>query len=169
MYEELLYFLDTSMCNLVLLQETKWMHDSENRTANWICVGSGDVMVLIRRSITVAEEVKYECDLPARLVRVRIPVGANFVNVVSAYQHAWNHKHKTVLGKRATFWKKLDCCVHEIPNRELLILGGELNVQAQPSPTHVGHGTDRPSKDRAPDAFDLSQLLEVHDLTALNT
>ena len=164
------------MYNLALLQETKWMHDSEYRTPNWICIGSGDskqkhagVMVLIRRSITVAEEVKYECDLPARLLRVRFPVGANFVNVVSAYQHAWNHKDKTVLDKRGTFWKKLDCCIHKIPNRELLILGGDLNVQAQPSPPHVGHGTGRLSKDRAPDAFDLSQLMEVHDLTALNT
>ena len=65
MYEELLHFLDTSMYNLVLLQKTKWVHDSEYRTPNWICVGSGDpkqkhagVMVMIRRSITVAEEVK---------------------------------------------------------------------------------------------------------------
>ena len=152
------------------------MHDSEYRTPNWVCIGSGDskqkhagVMVLIRRSITVAEEVKYECDLPARLLRVRFPVGANFVNVVCAYQHAWNHKDRTVLDKRAAFWKKLDCCIHRIPNREILILGGDLNVQTQPSPPHVGHGTGRLSKDRAPDAFDLSQLLELHDLTALNT
>ena len=165
-----------SMYNLVLLQETKWMHDSEYKTPNWICIGSGDskqkhagVLVLIRRSIMVAEEVKYECDLPARLLRVRFPVGAKFVNVVSAYQHAWNLKDKTLLDKRATFWKKLDCCIHKIPNRELLILGGDLNVQTQPSPPHVGHGTGRLSKDRAADAFDLSQLLEVHDLTALNT
>ena len=167
LYEELLHFLDTSVYNLVLLQETKWMHDSEYGTPNWICIGSGDtgVMVLIRRSITVAEEVKYECDLPARLLRVRFPVGANFVNVVSAYQHAWNHKDKTVLDKRGAFWKKLDCCIHKIPNRELLILGGGL----ESSPPHVGHGTGRLSKDRVPDAFDLSQLLEVHDLTALNT
>ena len=113
MYEELLHFLDTSMYNLVLLQDTKWVHDSEYRTPNWICIGSGDskqkhagVMILIRKSITVAEEVKYECDLPVRLLRVRFPVGANFVNVVSAYQHAWNHKDKTVLDKRAAFWKK---------------------------------------------------------------
>ena len=125
-------------------------------------------MVLIHRSITVAEEVKYECDLPARLLRVRFPVGANFVNVVCAYQHAWNHKDKTVLDKRAAFWKKLDCCIHRIPNREILILGGDLNVQAQPSPPHVGHGTGRLSKHRAPDTFDFSQLLELHDLTPLN-
>ena len=75
LYEELLHFLDTSMYNLVLLQETKWVHDSEYKTLNWICIGSGHskqkhagVMIMIRRSITVAEEVKYECDLSARLL-----------------------------------------------------------------------------------------------------
>ena len=173
MYEELLH---TSRYNLVLLQETKWVHDSEYKTPKWICVGSGDpkqkhagVMVMIRRRITVAEEVKYECDLAGRIIRVRFPIGNNFVNVICAYQHAWNNKDKAVLDKRAAFWKKLDHCVRKIPNRELLLLGGDFNVQVNPSPPFIGHGTGRLSKDRAPDAYDFSQLLETHDLTALNT
>ena len=44
LYEELLHFLDTSMYNLVLLQETKWMPDSEYRTPHWVCIGNRNML-----------------------------------------------------------------------------------------------------------------------------
>ena len=82
MYEELMHFLDKSHFTVALIQESKWGHDSEHSTDNWICIGSADpkqkhagVMIWVRKSLTSPEEIKYEAIVPGRLLRVRFPLG----------------------------------------------------------------------------------------------
>ena len=87
------------------------------------------VMILIRKSMTRGEDIKYECNLAARIHRARFPVGNQYVNVISAHQHAWNHTDNRIPDKRADFWRRLETCNRGIPNRELLVMGGDLNVQ----------------------------------------
>ena len=98
MYEDLMGFLDQSHFDVALLQETKLRDDSEYTTRNWICIGSGTpaqkhagVMILIRRTLTCLQDVKYEAILPGRLLRARFPFGATgrMLSIVCAYQHAW--------------------------------------------------------------------------------
>ena len=78
MYEELMHFLDESHFAIALIQESKWSHDSEHSTANWICIGSVDpkqkhagVMIWVRKNLTRPEDVKYEALAPGRILRVR--------------------------------------------------------------------------------------------------
>ena len=106
-------FLDQSHYDIVLIQETKLRDDSEYTTPTWICVGSGTtaqkhagVMILIRRSITNAHEVRHDAVIPGRLLRVRFPLGATgrLLSVICAYQHAWNPKDIHILEKRSEFW-----------------------------------------------------------------
>ena len=176
MCEEMLHFLDNSCYNVALIQETQWIHDSEYSTPRWFCLGPGDpkqrhagVMILIRKSMTRGEDIKYECNLAAEILRARFPIGNQYVNVISAYQHAPNHTDKRILDKRAGFWRRLETCIRGIPNRELLVIGGDLNVQVSSRPPHIGPGTGRLSADKATDAKELCQILEVHNPVMLNS
>ena len=133
MYEDLMGFLDQSHYDIVLIQETKLRDDSEYTTPTWICVGSGTtaqkhagVMILIRRSITHAHEVRHDAVIPGRLLRVRFPLGATgrLLSVICAYQHAWNPKDIHILEKRSEFWHKMAHCIGGIPYRETLSYWG---------------------------------------------
>ena len=178
MYEDLMGFLDQSHYDVVLVQETKLRVDSEYVTANWICIGSGTesqkqagVMVMIRKSITTAAEVRHDAIIPGRLLRVRFPLGNDGckLSVVCAYQHAWNPKDAHILVKREEFWFKMSQCIGSIPYREHLVLGGDLNVQMTPLYPHVGHGAGSLSAERAPDTDAAHTVLSAHSLVALNT
>ena len=72
-------------------------------------------------------------------------------------------------GKRQEFGLRLGNCVSSVPQRELLIAGGDLNVQLAPFRPHIGHGTGVLSPERALDADALNHLLAAHSLVALNT
>ena len=171
-------FLDQSHYDIALILETKLRDDSEYTTPTWICVGSGTtaqkhagVMILIRRSITHAHEVRHDAVIPGRLLRVRFPLGATgrLLSVICAYQHAWNPKGTHILEKRSEFWHKMAHCIGGVPYRETLVIGGDLNVQLTPLHPRIGHGTGALSPERAPDAEAVHTLLSTHHLTALNT
>ena len=85
MYEDPMGFLDQSHYDIVLIQETKLRDDSEYTTPTWICVGSGTtaqkhagVMILIRRSITNAHEVRHDAVNPRSLATRALPAGSNW-------------------------------------------------------------------------------------------
>ena len=177
MCEDLVGFLDQSHYDIVLVQETKLRADSEYVTPNWICVGSGTesqkqagVMILIRKTITNAREVRHDAIIPGRLLRVRFPLGNDGckLSVLCAYQHAWNPKDTSILAKREEFWYKMSHSFGSIPYREHLIVGGDLNAQLTPLRPHVGHGTGALSQERAPDADAVHTMLSTHSLVALN-
>ena len=91
------------------------------------------------------------------------------LNVICAHQHAWNPKDVHILEKRSEFWHKKAHCIGGIPYREILVVGGDLNVQLTPFHPHMGHGTGALSSERAPDAEAVHTLLSMHHLIALNT
>ena len=66
-------------------------------------------------------------------------------------------------------WQSLDKCIRGIPQRELLIAGGDLSTQVSPVPPFVGRGTGMLSKDRAPDGEELTNLLRTNRIALLNT
>ena len=171
-------FLDQSHYDVVLAQETKLRVDSEYVTSTWIRVGSSTesqkqagVMVMIRKAITNVGEVRHDEVIPGRLLRVRFPLGNDGckLSMICAYQHAWNPKDANIMVKREEFWYKMSQCVGNVPYREHLVLGGDLNVQLTPMYPHVGHGTGALSAERAPDTDDPHDILSTHSLVALNT
>ena len=90
-------------------------------------------MILIRRTLTNATEVRHDAIMPGRLLRVRFPLGASnrMISVVYAYQHAWAPKDALILEKRQDFWQ-LSRCIAAVPQREMMVVGGALNVQLTP-------------------------------------
>ena len=99
----------------------------------------------IRRTLTDVTEVRHHAIMPGRLLRVRFPwatpAAGRMLGVVCAYQHAWAPKDTHILEKRHDFWQKLSRCTAGVPQREMMIFGGDLNVQLTPLHPHVGHGT----------------------------
>ena len=148
MYEELMRFLDESHFAVALIQESKWGHDSEHSTDNWTCIGSADpkqkhagVMIWVRKSLTRPEEIEYEAIVPGRLLRVRFPLGQQYVSAICVYQYAWHNKDPKLAQRRHGIWQALDRCIRSVPLRELLIAGGDFNTQVSPQPPYVGPGT----------------------------
>ena len=176
MYEDLMGFLDQSHYDVALIQETKLKADSEYTTPQWICVGSGSivkhagVMILIRRTLTNATEVRHDAIMPGRLLRVRFPLGASnrMISVVCTYQHERAPKDAHILDKR-TSGRSQSRCIAAVPQREMMVVGGDLNAQLMPLHPHVGHGTGALSSERAPDAESVHTLLTTHSLVALNS
>ena len=119
--------------------------------------------------VTSPEEIKYEAIVSGRLLRVRFPLGQQYVSAICIYQYAWNNKDPKLVQKRHGIWQALDRCVRSVPQRELLIAGGDLNTQVSPQPPFVGPGTGMLSKDRAPDAEELINVLRTNHATLLNT
>ena len=91
------------------------------------------------------------------------------LSIVCAYQHAWAPRDSRILDKRSDFWQKLTRCIGGIPQREMLVVGGDLNVQLTPQHPHAGHGTGDLSPERAPDAESVHTMLSTHSLVAINT
>ena len=92
---------------------------------NWVCLGSADpkqkhagAIVWIRKSLTNPEDIKYETVIPGRIMRVRFPIGQQYISMIIAYQHAWNLKDHKLTHKRHTFWQALDSCTRKVPQRE---------------------------------------------------
>ena len=90
------------------------------------------------------------------------------ISVICAYQHAWAPRDPN-MEKRQEFWLRLGNCVSSVPQRDLLIAGGDLNVHLAPFHPHIGHGTGVLSPERALDADTLNHLLAAHSLVVLNT
>ena len=91
------------------------------------------------------------------------------MSAIRVSQYAWHNKDPKLAQKRLSIWQALDRCIRSVPQRELLIAGGDLNTQVILQPPFVGPGTGMLSKDRAPDAEELINVLRTNHATLLNT
>ena len=129
------------------------------------------VLILIRRALTDVAAVRHTAAVPGKLLRVRFPLGKStrMISVICAYQHAWAPRDPHNMEKRQEFWLRLGNCVGSVPQRELLVAGGDLNVQLAPFHPHIGHGTGVLSPEKTLDADTLNHLLAAHSLVVINT
>ena len=94
-------------------------------------------------------------------------------DIFNVYQYAWDARAPPVeqLNRRKALLDLLETAVREIPQRNLCLCAGDLNVQLAPIPGLVGHSTsltaDRSQSARDPNV--IRDLITELNLVALNT
>ena len=187
MFDELILLLNTETyqhVSAVIIQETHWKHESTWRASGWNCVHSGceteshpGILIMIRDKLVPHEFVRYDVIQPGRILHVRAPFGSakldRSLDLIGIYQYPWDTRkpRQQLLEAREGVWKKLDNVLRRLPQRNLLFVCGDCNVQLPSQDKHVGTGIMLRASSTQP-ATDSSLLLNVliaHDLCAVNT
>ena len=187
MFDELILLLNTveyQHVSAAIIQETHWKHESTWRASGWNCVHSGceteshpGILIMIRDKMVPHELVRYDVIQPGRILHVRAPFGSarldRSLDLIGIYQYPWDTRkpRQQLLDAREGVWKKLDTVLRRLPQRNLLFVCGDCNVQLPSQDKHVGTGIVlRPSNtQQASDPGSLLKILISHDLCALNT
>ena len=164
----------------VLLQETHWQHQSEWSSGGWTCIHSGDpshkyagVMCMLSHKFFQPQQVRYHGQVDGRLLHVRAGNLDDAVDFLCVYQHPWNVRvpKQELRTRRDKVWKQLDRAISAQPKRNLLVIGGDFNVQLGPQGGTVGTAVQRRhTQDQiAEDPDRLMDILSTHELCAVNT
>ena len=187
MFDELILLLSTETykhVSAVIIQETHWKHESTWRASGWNCVHSGcekeshpGILIMIRETLVPHEFVRYDVIQPGRILHVRAPFGSakldRSLDLIGIYQYPWDARkpRQQLLEAREGVWKKLDNVLRRLPQRNLLFVCGDCNVQLPSQDKHVGTGImlRASSTQQATDSSSLLNVLIAHDLCAVNT
>ena len=179
-WDELLLHIDPQAWDILLIQETHWAESRDFVTGPWSCIASSagrgskaGVLIMVHQRICHNSMLRAEHVLPGRLLRIRLPLPGKdlrHLQVICAYQKAWNSRQaSSVIEQRSGFWNKLDAALASVPSRDVLILGGDLNVSIPMTTGTAGAGVSPPPQDGATDASDLIGIAKQHGLIFLNT
>ena len=183
LFDELLAWLalpQQQHIGAVLIQETHWQHQSEWCSGGWTCVNSGDplhkfagVMCMLSHKFFQPQQVRHHALIEGRLLHVRAGALDDAVDFLCVYQHPWNVRvpKQELQKRRDDLWKQLDRATSALPKRNLLVIGGDFNVQLAPHGRVVGAAVQhRHAHDQvAEDSDKLLDILTMHDLCAVNT
>ena len=179
-WDELLIHIDPNRWDILLIQETHWTESIDFVSGPWSCIASSagrgsraGVMIMIHQRLCHNGLLRAEHVMPGRLLRVRLPLPGKdlrHLQIICAYQKAWNSQQaSSVVEQRSRFWDKLDTALASVPNRDVVILGGDLNVSIPAVTGTSGSGVSPSPKDGAPDVYDLIGIAKRHGLIFLNT
>ena len=119
------------------------------------------------------QQVRHNALIEGRLLRVRAGAFDDAVDFLCMYQHPWNLRvpKQELQARRDKLWKQLDRATSALPKRNLLVIGGDFNVQLGPHGRVVGTAVQhRHAHDQiAEDSDRLLDILTTHDLCAVNT
>ena len=118
------------------------------------------------------EHIRARHVVQGRLLHVRIDFSTRNLDLFNIYQQSISFtQSQEHYARRAMLFRELDAALSALPVRNLLILGGDFNLQAFGSPPHVGPHTtlQNGSEQLAKDLPSFMDCLRKHDLCALNT
>ena len=137
-WDELLVFLESQGVDIAILSETMWKNDSEFEARDWYVMGSGSgvskgpgVVVLLSKHRFKNTHIRFQPELPGRILHVRITKGCSSLDVVAVYQHVWAIKPgeplEHLLHRRRRIWDGLQRLLAKLPRRSRVIIGGDFN------------------------------------------
>ena len=165
--------------NVIILSETRWSFESEWEDKDWYMIhtGSSDdkangILFLISNTICTAADIGFASVIPGRLGHLRIHQNQRSIDLLGCYQFADAHSNQR-LQQRQDFWDCLGTTVQNMPNRNMLLIAGDLNCSLPMVHPHVGtaHYSWKTHKHKGPQHKDMDQLgilLQRHHLVALN-
>ena len=175
--------------DIICLQETSWCEDFEYVTATtnesdaqWYAIHAGGptktgILVLLRRALLPAANVRYVVLLPGRLVHIRLLFQLP-LDILCTYQTSWNptnssltatNKVDALVRQRAKLWAEMEKWLSHIPLRNGTLVVGDMNTPLLPEPPICGPGV---ASERGPaqrDQEDFQALLRRTGCQALNT
>eukprot|EP00435_Cladocopium_sp_Y103_P053626 s284_g17.t1 len=176
-YQELIQWLSCQSFDVVCLAETKWRPDLEWQLPDWTCVhtghsdGNAGVLILVSRRLCPSPRLSWQTIHAGRLLHIRLHIGLRHYDVIGLYQ--WPHTAANKL-KRQALLNQLDQLLDHIPRRNQLALLGDFNTALNAFGGAVGTSQytwngSRTHGARHTDSGALEQVLQKHDLCALNT
>ena len=164
--------------SLVILQETHWRGDSQFTRDCWHVISSGSngekgagVAIMVRKTLCQAQSLRYTEVQPGRVLHVRVAGETVSLDVISLYQFVWRSTISTEANKaqRQKLIDQLAKHLSHLPNRNTLLIAGDFNPPLVSDKRHVGPGAVRGPRLKLRSVRPLQNLLEEHQLTALNT
>ncbi|CAE7293615.1 unnamed protein product [Symbiodinium microadriaticum] len=134
---------------IIFVQEIHWglgKTESSWRIGSWHAFVSPDprhryagVAIFVSSKVAEANQVAYHSIIPGRILHVRCVKPRVTLDLIAGYQHVWQAGKKDVVTKqRHTFWNKLGKLLHDLPVRNLLLMGMDLNSGIKPLPGLIG-------------------------------
>ena len=126
---------------------------------------------MVKKTLCQAQSLRYTEVQPGRILHVRVPGEAVSLDVISVYQFVWRSTITTEANKiqRQKLIDQLAKQLNHLPKRNTLLVAGDFNSPLFPDKRHVGPRTLRGPKLKLRSVRPLHNLLEEHQLTALNT
>ena len=162
--------------DVIHLQETHWRHTSTWTQRHYYCLHDGcdrggGLLTLISRKFCSMDEVTWHSVVPGRLQHIRIHLKGRSLDLLNCYQHVRNHLN---IESRIQYWQALNDTLSNIPNRNLLLLSGDLNTSVTKITSSVRVDSFcldgcRVKGPKASDESTLTALLKQYDLVMLNT
>ena len=177
--DELRYWLAEQPFQVVLISETRWQFDREWIEGGWIhiaCSGepfrSCGMLFMIRTTLCQQSQVSWRSIVAGRLIHVRLYLDRP-LDLIGCYQHVYVNKY-SCKQNRMHWIRSLDSLLHEIPNRNNLVLLGDWNCGLPQSRPHIGtsdflSSTGRQLVSLHEDWNKHLELVRTHDLCAINT
>ena len=165
--------------DIIVLLETRWSFSSEWTDEAWHAIHSGSVadradgvLVLIRQGVAQASQIGSATLLAGRLLHIRLHFRQRACDLICCYNYM-DDRTTARLHQRASFWQMLDTCLGTIPNRNSLLIAGDLNCSAEQDGPHVGTSTftwhGHPCKGpQHRDMKSFHSVLRKYHLTILN-
>ena len=126
---------------------------------------------MVRKTLCQAQSLRYTEVQPGRVLHVRVPGETVSLDVISVYQFVWRSTISTEANKaqRQKLIDQLAKHLSHLPNRNTLLMAGDFNSPLVSDKRHVGPCTVRGPRLKLRSVRPLQNLLEEHQLTALNT
>ena len=166
--------------DIMILQDTRWGFSGDWSDNNYAYIHSGSTgktggtMTIIKKGFCNIDMISWRAVVPGRLLHVRLYLPSSGIDIINAYQDAWIQNDPTCLQHRRELLHACNQLVAGLPQRNVVILGGDLNTSLHRTPHCVGlsdfqDDKGRRSGPRHPDSNLLGDLLLQHGLTAINT
>ena len=166
--------------DIMILVETRWGFSSEWSDASWHVLHSGSsadvadgILILIRSQHIQASQIGSVAPIPGRLVHLRLHYRQRACDIICCYNYMDDRTTKRMQLRQA-FWSSLDQCLGTIPNRNSLLVTGDMNCSVAADAPHVGTSlfTWRTRHHKGPQHKDMhffQKILHKYQMTALNS
>ena len=166
--------------DVLFLQDTGWGFSGDWQDTQFAYVHSGSsgkaggLMVIIRKGFCNIDRISWREIIPGRLLHVRLYLPSSGIDLLNTYQHAWIQNDPKCAQHRGDLLLACDQLLAGLPQRNAVIMGGDLNTSLSRIPHCVGLNDFQDKKGRRtgprhPDSGRLGTLLTQHGLTAINT
>ena len=165
--------------DVIVLTETRWSFSSEWSDGVWHALHSGTptdradgILILFRASSIMESQIGSVALLPGRLIHVRIHYRQRACDFLCCYNFM-DDRSTARLNQRHQFWNELDACISQIPNRNSILIAGDMNCSVGMDPPSVGTSffTWQDHHCQGPQHRDMTtfqQIIRKHHLTILN-
>ena len=161
---------------------TRWSFTSEWTDGVWHALHSGTsndradgILVLFRSSTIMESQIGSVALIPGRLVHVRLQ-GLHYkqraCDILCCYNFM-DDRSTARLNQRQQFWAELDASISHIPNRNSMLIAGDMNCFVGMDNPHVGTSffmwqNQHHQGPQHRDMITFQQIIRKHHLTILN-